>query len=100
MPEIEINTMTFGPYGVGRLERKSVMVPHAEPRDYAIARIDRIIRPGSNRREPPCQFLPRCGGCDWQQIEYRAQVALKAQLIAAEFRHVLGLELDANGLVE
>jgi 23S rRNA (uracil1939-C5)-methyltransferase len=112
MPEIEINTMTFGPYGLGRLDGKSVMVPHAAPgdrlevalkserRDYAIARIDRIIRPGSTRREPPCRFLPRCGGCDWQQIEYPAQVALKAELIAAEFRHVLGVELDPKGLVE
>src|ERR1700726_1028618 len=112
MPEIEINTMTFGPYGLGRLDGKSVMVPHAAPgdrlevalkserRDYAIARIDRIIRPGSTRRQPPCRFLPRCGGCDWQQIEYPAQVALKAELIAAEFRHVLGVELDSRGLVE
>jgi 23S rRNA (uracil1939-C5)-methyltransferase len=112
MPEVEINTMTFGPYGVGRIDGKSVMVPHTAPgdvlevafkserRDYAIARIDRIIRPGASRRDPPCQFLPRCGGCDWQQIEYPDQVALKAQLIAAEFRHVLGLELDADGLVE
>ena len=112
MPEIEINAMTFGPYGVGRIDGKSVMVPHAAPgdllevvvkserRDYAIARIDRIIRPGVNRRAPPCRFLPRCGGCDWQQIEYPAQVALKAQMIAGEFRHVLGLELDPHGLVE
>jgi 23S rRNA (uracil1939-C5)-methyltransferase len=112
MPEIEISTMTFGPYGVGRIDGKSVMVPHAAPgdllevtlkserRDYAIAGIDRIIRPGVNRRTAPCHFLPRCGGCDWQHIEYSAQVAFKAQLIAAEFRHVLGLELDPEDLVE
>jgi 23S rRNA (uracil1939-C5)-methyltransferase len=112
MPELEINAMTFGPYGVGRIDGKSVMVPQAVPgdllevavtsarRDYAIARIDRIIRPGANRRQTPCAYLPRCGGCDWQQIDYPAQVVLKAQLIAAEFRHVLGLELDPAGLVE
>jgi 23S rRNA (uracil1939-C5)-methyltransferase len=112
MPEIEINAMTFGPYGVGRIDGKSVMVPQAvagdllevtmtsERRDYAIARIDRIIRAAADRRQPPCQYLPRCGGCDWQQIDYPAQVALKAQLIAAEFRHVLEVELDPDGLVE
>ncbi len=112
MPEIEIDAMTLGPYGVGRIDGKSVMVPlavsgdrlevtvAAERRDYALARIDRIIRPGASRREPPCQYLPRCGGCDWQQIDYPAQVALKAQLIADEFRHVLGVELDSDGLVE
>jgi 23S rRNA (uracil1939-C5)-methyltransferase len=112
MQEIEINTMTFGPYGVGRIEGKSVMVLQAVPgdrlevtvkaerRDYAIARIDRILRAGVDRRQAPCRFLPRCGGCDWQQIEYPAQVGLKGQLIASEFRRVLGVELDASGLVE
>lgn len=112
MPETEINAMTLGPYGVGRIDGKTVMVPNAAPgallevairserRDYAIARIERIIRPGAVRREPPCRFLPRCGGCDWQQIDYTAQVALKAELIAAEFRHVPGIEIDPKGLVE
>src|SRR5579864_3423524 len=69
MPEIEINAMTFGPYGVGRIDGKSVMVAQAVPgdllevaltsvrRDYAIARIDRIIRPGTDRRVPPCRYL-------------------------------------------
>jgi len=112
MPEIEINAMSFGPYGLGRIDGKSVMVPQAVPgdllevavtaerRDYAIARIQRIIRRGTSRRESPCEYLPRCGGCDWQQLDYRAQVALKAQLIAAEFRHVLGVELDPGSLLE
>src|ERR1700730_2893602 len=100
MAEIEINAMTFGPYGVGRIDGKSVMVSQAVPGDLlevavtsersdsAMPRIDRIMRPGAARREPPCQYLPRCGGCDWQQIDYPAQVTLKAQLIVAEFRHV------------
>ncbi len=112
MAEIEINAMTFGPYGVGRIDGKSVMVAQAVPgdllevaltserRDYALARIERIIRPGADRRRPPCQYLPRCGGCDWQQINYPAQLRLKARLIAAEFRHVLGVELDLDDLIE
>jgi 23S rRNA (uracil1939-C5)-methyltransferase len=112
MPEIEINAMTFGPYGVGRIDGKSIMVAQAVPgdllevaitserRDYAIARIERIVRAGTDRRDTPCAYLPRCGGCDWQQIAYPTQVALKARLIAAEFRRVLGVELDPDGLVE
>lgn len=111
MPEIEITAMTFGPCGIGKIGGKSTMVPHAVPgdrlevtissdrRDYSIATIDRIAAAGPDRREPPCPYLPRCGGCDWQHIEYAAQVALKAELIAAEFRHELGFELDPAGLV-
>ncbi len=112
MPIVEITAMTFGPYGVGRLDGKSVMVPNAVPGDllevtvqserggYSIARTDRIVKAGAARRTPPCAFLPRCGGCDWQQIEYADQVRLKAETVAHEFRHALGVELNAASLVE
>jgi 23S rRNA (uracil1939-C5)-methyltransferase len=112
MAEVEISAMTFGPYGVGRIDGKTVMVPNAAPgdrlevelsgahRDYAIGRIVRMLRGGPDRREPPCPFLPRCGGCDWQQLNYPAQVRVKAELVAAEFRHALKLELDPGNLVE
>ncbi len=104
--------MTFGPYGVGRVDGRSVMVPHSVPGDlldvtiqsehrgYAIGRIARVVAPGAGRRPPPCAFLPRCGGCDWQHIEYHEQVRLKAQTVVHEFRHALGVDLDAATLVE
>jgi 23S rRNA (uracil1939-C5)-methyltransferase len=112
MPQLEINAMTFGAFGVGRLEGKTVMVANAVPgdlleielrserRDYAIGRLKQVVRPGPARRQPPCPFLPRCGGCDWQQIEYAAQLRLKGEIIAAEFRRGLGLEIDPSHLVE
>jgi 23S rRNA (uracil1939-C5)-methyltransferase len=104
--------MTFGPYGVGRIDGKSVMVPHSVPGDlldvtiqsehggYAIGRIVRIVAPGAARRPPPCVFVPRCGGCDWQHIEYREQLRLKAGTVVQEFKHALGVELDPATLVE
>jgi 23S rRNA (uracil1939-C5)-methyltransferase len=112
VPLVEITAMTFGPYGVGRVDGRSVMVPHSAPGDllevtiqsehggYAIGRIVRIVAPAATRRPPPCIFLPRCGGCDWQHIEYREQVRLKAQTVAQEFKHALGIDLDAATLVE
>lgn len=112
MHRVEITAMTYGPYGLGRLDGKTVMVANVSPgdvvdvesvsqrRDYTIARIARVVQPGADRREPPCPFLPRCGGCDWQQIEYGAQVRLKAELLAAEFRRALGFDLELDRLVE
>jgi 23S rRNA (uracil1939-C5)-methyltransferase len=110
--QVEITAMTFGPFGVGRADGKTVMVPNSAPgdvleaqivaerRDYAIAKIRRIVREGAARRNPPCRFLPRCGGCDWQQIAYAHQVELKGGLIASAFRQALGIQLDPRGLVE
>jgi len=112
MPEIEITAMTFGPYGVGRLDGKTVMAPNCVPgdrlevaieserRDYLLARPIAVIRPGPDRRTPPCPFLPRCGGCDWQAIAYPAQVRLKGEIIAAELGRALGVTLDPARLVE
>ena len=104
--------MTFGPYGVGRLEGKSVMVPRSAPGDslevaveserggYSIARIESVVTPGPSRRTPPCPFLPRCGGCDWQQLDYPEQIRWKAQVVANELKHSLCVELDTASLVE
>ncbi|HZC45736.1 MAG TPA: hypothetical protein VE243_04625, partial [Candidatus Acidoferrum sp.] len=94
MPEIEISAMTFGPFGVGRQDGKAVMVAGSvagdrldveivsERRDYAVAKIREIIRASADRRDPPCPYLPRCGGCDWQHIDYHAQVRFKGEVVA------------------
>lgn len=104
--------MTFGPFGVGRLEGQAVMVPHAVPGDllevtiterragYLVARAERVLRAGAARRTPPCPYLPRCGGCDWQQIAYPDQVRVKGEVIAAALNRALGLALDPATLVE
>lgn len=112
MPEIEISAMTFGPFGVGRHEGKAVMVAGAvagdklsvqivsERRDYAVAKIREIVIASAERRAAPCPYLPRCGGCDWQHVDYGAQVRFKGEVVARELGHALGIEIDPVGLVE
>ncbi|MGB6563904.1 MAG: TRAM domain-containing protein, partial [Candidatus Binataceae bacterium] len=112
MAQVEITAMTFGPFGVGRLDGKAVMVPHAAPGDvlevtvvqqragYLVARAERVLKAGAARRTPPCPYLPRCGGCDWQQIAYPEQTRFKAEVIAATLNHALGLELNPATLIE
>jgi len=112
MAEIEISAMTFGVFGVGRIGGKAVMVPGAvvgdhldveivsERRDYSVAKIREVVRASAERRVAPCPYLPRCGGCDWQHIEYQAQVRFKGEVVARELSHALGIEIDPAGLVE
>jgi 23S rRNA (uracil1939-C5)-methyltransferase len=112
MAEIEISAMTFGAFGVGRVGGKAVMVPGAvagdrldveivsDRRDYSVAKIREVVRASAERRVAPCPYLPRCGGCDWQHIEYGAQVRFKGDVVARELEHALGIEIDPAGLVE
>src|SRR5579863_1059786 len=112
MAQVEITAMTFGPFAVGRLDGQAVMVPNAAPGDllevavveeragYLVARVEQVLKAGAARRTPPCPYLPRCGGCDWQQIVYSAQTRYKAEVIAATVNRALGLELNPAKLIE
>jgi 23S rRNA (uracil1939-C5)-methyltransferase len=110
MPEIEVSAMTFGPYAVARVDGRTLMVPNAAPGDrlevaitsrrgdVSYATVERVIEAGPDRRVPPCRFLPQCGGCDWQHLNYAAQVRAKAELIATGLRRA-GIDVSAENLV-
>jgi len=109
--EVAIEELS-GPFGLGRYQGRVLMVPGTVPGDlieaeierdrgtYALATLRRVIEPAPARRSPPCPFLPRCGGCDWQQVVYPAQLAAKGRLLAQQFERGLGLRLQTNDLVQ
>jgi 23S rRNA (uracil1939-C5)-methyltransferase len=112
MPMIEITAMSFGRFGVGRLEGKAVLTPATAPgdlievqivrqhKDYLEATPIRLAHPSIFRRTAPCRYLPRCGGCDWQHIEYGAQVNFKARLAAEALSRAIQVTVDPASLVE
>jgi len=110
MPEIDVSAMTFGPYAVAHADGRTLMVANAAPGDrlevaitsrrgdVEFAAMERIIAAGPDRRLAPCPFLPRCGGCDWQHLNYAAQLRAKAELIAAGLRRA-NIDVSAENLV-
>lgn len=110
--QVQVLAMTFGPRAIARVAGKTVMIPGAVPgdvldiktqsdkHDYALGSIMRVVQPAPERRQPPCPYVSRCGGCDWQHIRYEAQARLKGEVIATEFHHTLGIGINPDGLVE
>ena len=56
--------------------------------NFARARMLRLIEPGPERIAPPCPLHlapdrpgPACGGCDWQHLDYAAQLKHKTSLV-------------------
>ncbi len=47
----------------------------------AFARIEEIIAASGERAEPPCEYFGICGGCDFQQMSYSAQLESKIGII-------------------
>src|SRR5215831_19422123 len=91
--EVLIERILPGGFGLAHSEGKTVMVSLAAPGDRLRVRIDRekgsvcfasiveVIEPSPQRVEPPCQYFGRCGGCDFQQLNYQMQLRAKVEII-------------------
>jgi 23S rRNA (uracil1939-C5)-methyltransferase len=100
---VMIDRLAYGSAGIGRVNGKVVFVPGTVPGDevevviseekktYAIARLLAVRRPAPQRRVPPCPYVPRCGGCCWQQVEYPAQLAAKEAMVREQVRRIGGI---------
>lgn len=51
-------------------------------RRYRDAQLLEILTPSSSRRPSPCEYSRECGGCDWLDWEYKAQLEAKHRGLA------------------
>ncbi|HXI23033.1 MAG TPA: class I SAM-dependent RNA methyltransferase [Pyrinomonadaceae bacterium] len=91
--EVTIERILPGGLGLAHADGRTVMVALAAPGDrlrvrvervkgsVAFASIEEIIEPSPDRSAPPCPYFGRCGGCDFQQMNYETQLAAKKEII-------------------
>ncbi len=58
----------------------------------AFAEIVEILAPSTERTEPRCPYFGRCGGCDFQQLSYGAQLEAKVSIVQDCLRRLAGIE--------
>ncbi len=64
-----------------------------EKKSYLQARVERVIEPNPQRREPPCRWYRSCGGCQLQHAEYPLQCSIKSMLAADALRRIGGFQI-------
>ena len=91
--EVEIERLLPGGVGLAHAEGLTLFVSLAAPGDTLLVKIDRrsgkvafasivqVVKPSSVRVEPPCPYFGLCGGCDFQQLTYEAQLEAKVEII-------------------
>ncbi len=91
---------------IGRHDGKIVFVPFAAPGDIADIMLVRakknycegflreIHTQSPERVEPKCEHFGDCGGCKWQHLSYKAQVAMKSKHVADNFKKIANLETE------
>jgi len=90
---IQIESVTAKGFGVGHINGFTVFVDGGLPGDelkihmlkaksrYGYGKIIEILRPSTHRIESPCPIFDRCGGCQWQNCDYKAQLGFKKQIV-------------------
>lgn len=98
--ELRIEDIAFGGEGVGRIQELVVFVPFVAPgevveaevrevrKNYARARLLRVMEASADRVTAPCPYFAACGGCQYQHLVYSAQLRIKHKQITDLFQRI------------
>lgn len=93
-------------YGIGFAEGLTVFVPLAVAGDrlrvrlvevkkkIAFARIVVVNEASRDRIDAPCGYFGRCGGCNFQQMNYAAQLKAKSAIISDCLQRIGKIDID------
>ncbi len=102
--KLEITALSYGPYGIGRINGQVVMIPRTVPGDrvkvriraprkhYSIGEMVELLETSSHRRSPPCPHARECGGCPWQQVDYESQLQAKQRSVDDALKRIGKIE--------
>ena len=61
-------------------------------KNFARAKLLRVVQPSPERVEPACRYFGQCGGCQYQHVDYATQLRLKHKQIADLFQRIGGFD--------
>ena len=109
--QLHIEKLVYGGDGLARLpadehgQGKAVFVPFVIPGEqveaspvesrpgFVRAKLDKVLTTSPERSEPECPYFQNCGGCNYQHINYDAQLRYKAEILRETLRRTAKLEL-------
>lgn len=103
---VQVQDIAFGGDGVARINEFVLFVPFVlvgetveveiteVKKSFARARLRRVITPSPERVEPKCPHFRACGGCQYQHLDYSAQLRVKHKQVADLFQRIGGLAPD------
>ncbi|MEW6128402.1 MAG: class I SAM-dependent RNA methyltransferase [Acidobacteriota bacterium] len=101
--EVTTERLTYGGEAIARYQGLAIFIPFAAPQErlliqitekkknYARARIKKVLSPSPARIEPFCQYFGRCGGCQFQHVDYQTQLNEKVGFIRDALKRIGGI---------
>jgi 23S rRNA (uracil1939-C5)-methyltransferase len=91
--EVTVQKAVYRGQGLARHQGQVVLVERGLPgervrvavrsreRGFLRGEVTAVLAPSPERRESPCRFFERCGGCAYQALDYDAQLRLKQAVL-------------------
>jgi 23S rRNA (uracil1939-C5)-methyltransferase len=105
LPEtLTIEKLVYGGEGLARLDGKVVLTPFVLPGEVVRVEIDRakndlwrgrlieVLEPSPSRMTAQCPYFQRCGGCQYQHIDYPVQLEQKREILREVLQRVGKIE--------
>jgi 23S rRNA (uracil1939-C5)-methyltransferase len=101
---LTIEKLVYGGEGLARLEGKVVLTPFVLPGEVVRAETERakndlwrgrlmeVLQPSASRVTPGCPYFQRCGGCQYQHIDYLVQLEQKREILREALQRVGKIE--------
>lgn len=102
MIRVEITDMGTDGEGIGKIDGFPFFVKDAligdvieakiikVKKNYAYARLEKVLTPSSFRVEPKCSFARKCGGCQLQAMDYAQQLSFKNRKVKNNLMRIGG----------
>ena len=99
-----IERLAAGGDGIAHVDGLTIFVPRAAPGDrvrarvkrvesrFARAEIEAVLAPGPGRREPPCPYYGRCGGCTWLHLDEPEQSRARVAIVREALQRIARIE--------
>ena len=107
--ELEITDLSDTGDGVGRFDQRVVFVPDTVPGDrllvkllnvkpkYAYGQLEDLLEASPQRLRPNCIVADKCGGCQWQHINYNYQLIAKQNQVIQALERIGGfVDISVN----
>jgi 23S rRNA (uracil1939-C5)-methyltransferase len=102
--DLAITDLSSSGDGLGRWQERVVFVPDTVPGDtvrarlvqakptFGRAKVRQLLTPSPDRVRAACIVADKCGGCQWQSIDYSAQLAAKQQQVLDALTRIGGFD--------
>lgn len=105
---LTIEKLVYGGEGLARLEGKVILIPFVLPGEVVQAETERakndlwrgrlieVLEPSASRVAPGCPYFERCGGCQYQHIDYSFQLEQKRDILREVLQRVGKIEFTGE----